>query len=167
MFGTVSGGGPDMNYWLGVKYSQLQQHADASTTQANSAATEAAARARLVGTEADANNAKLPFIAPAAAAAVKQTQAQTGLIGAQTNETNTLTPLRAQQLGLANDRQSILNRFLPARQKLELGGMELGNIGNATQLLPFGPGGSNPLTGAANPYDAVIRSIMMNSGYGG
>lgn len=123
--------GPDVNYWLGVKYAQLQQHADAASAQAGGAASAAMAQAKLLGTEATANQARLPFVAPAAAAAVRQTNAQTGLLGAQTNESTTLLPYRAQESAAQARLTNTQADFAPALLGSEAQGRSLANIATA------------------------------------
>ena len=149
--------GPNINDFLAVKYQQLQQHADAATTQANSAATQATQQARLIGSEADVNAARLPYVAPGAAAAVKQTQAQTGLLGAQTNETNTLTPLKAQGLAGQNQYQGIINKFLPDKLQTNIDTDVFNNAGILSNIFPNGIGGVNPLTGQQSQLGQYIR----------
>lgn len=127
---------PDIDYYLGLKYAQLQQHADAGSLQAQSAAQQAAAQARLVNTEADANQARLPFVGAVTNAALKQTQAQTGLIGANTNEVNQLLPgkvaLGANQARLVGAEAD----FAPGRLQTQIQGQQIANTTAAAGVYP-------------------------------
>ena len=137
--------GPNINDFLAIKYQQLQQHADAATTQATSAATQAQAQARLIGTEADANQARLPFVGAGAQAAVNQTRAQTGLLGAQTNETNQLLPGK---VALGNASARLTNTQADFAPELLGSEAQSRNISN--------------VTGAANAYGAIYANAPLS-----
>jgi hypothetical protein len=83
---------PGFNDFLALKYQQLQQHADATTLAANSAASEATARNQLTGAQAANVAAATPYIAGQAKAGIGLTNAQAGQTNAQANSINTLLP---------------------------------------------------------------------------
>lgn len=135
-----------MDYYLGLKYGILQQHADAGTVAAQSAAQQAMAQARLTGSEADTNAARLPFIGAQAAAGLGNLKAQTAYTGAQTNNINQLTPaevlLKQNQAAVAGNEAD----YGPARYRAEVNnlnataaGTRLGNYGTAAVLDPLNP----------------------------
>lgn len=127
---------------LGEKYAQLQQHADAATQNAASAAQDAIARARLTGAQADNVSAATPYVAGQAAANITQTKAQTGLTNANATSVNTLLPgqvrLQDASAGLTNEQAGQIHALLPGQVALQNSattGSDIQNYGGLFNIL--------------------------------
>lgn len=107
-------GAPDMSFWLGRKYSILQQQADATTQNASTAATTGAAAANLdrtranlmpgesaasiarMGAETNLTNQQASVVVPESRARVRNMDADTSYTGTQNRvlTRTSLTPMR-------------------------------------------------------------------------
>lgn len=95
----------DFGYFLGRKYAQLQQQADAGTTQAASGAVQAAANATAAKAAAGLDNVKANLLPGESAASIGLQRAQTQLVG---NQALTTIPESEARIGLDRANTSLI-----------------------------------------------------------